>query len=207
MTEGDGRRLVDGRRGSASTVVRVVTACQVAAYVPGSSATVNSASSSGWSTRYSDAGVGERVAGRRQVDRVVPSARGRRARRAAGVAHRDRAPVRARRTAACPVAVGRVDAGDDAEVVEDRVVAAEHRLPRPERVDLERRVVVGVGDHDLGAVVRGRVGQPAAVAGDRQPSSKPGEIHSAGLGPQRVVRGVLVRRPGYRNVMPIGCAS
>src|SRR5829696_5852309 len=54
-------------------------------------------------------------------------------------------------------------AADDAEVVQNRIVPAEKRLPGPQRRALERRIVVGVGDHHLPSVVRRRIQQPPAV--------------------------------------------
>jgi hypothetical protein len=59
--------------------------------------------------------------------------------------------------------VERIEAGRDAEVVEDRVVAAQERLSGPDGVRVHRGVVVRVGDDDLGAVVGRRIVAPAAV--------------------------------------------
>ncbi len=57
--------------------------------------------------------------------------------------------------------IERIHDVDDPEVHEDRVVAAEEGLPCPQRVAHARGVVVRVGDHDLGAVVCGRVREPS----------------------------------------------
>ena len=58
-------------------------------------------------------------------------------------------------------------AADQPEVHQDRVVAAQERLPRPERVALARRVVVGVADHDLATVGGRRIGEPSGRLGAR----------------------------------------
>jgi hypothetical protein len=60
---------------------------------------------------------------------------------------------------------GWVDAADDAEVHQDRMVASEERLPRPEGVAAAGGVVVGVGDDDLAAVGGGWVLQPPGLRG------------------------------------------
>src|SRR5215472_5663768 len=59
--------------------------------------------------------------------------------------------------------VGWIDAADQPEVHQDRVVASEEGLPGPEHVAAAGGVVVGVGDHDLAAVCGRRVLQPPGL--------------------------------------------
>src|ERR1051326_5085707 len=59
--------------------------------------------------------------------------------------------------------VSRLRTANDAEVVKDRVVPAQERLPRPQRVTLEWCVVIGVADHHLAPIAGRRVAQPVAA--------------------------------------------
>ena len=62
---------------------------------------------------------------------------------------------------AAGLGIRRVHAADDPEVHQDRVVAAEERLPGPERVALAGREVIRVDDHDLPPVGGWRIRVPA----------------------------------------------
>ena len=129
------------------------------AYVPGSSVTVNGRPSPparargtrcpGWPARTRS------TPGRR----AAPWRSGRSARRSGGCRPSPTARARRPRTDMAPPWLGRP--ADQAEVHQDRVVAAQERLPRPQRVALAGRVVVGVADDHLGAVGSGRIGEPA----------------------------------------------
>lgn len=91
------------------------------------------------------------------------------------------------------------------------MVAAQERLPGPQRVAPAGSEMVGVGDHDLGAVGLGRVLEPPRrwsrrVAGMEVLLLEAGEIQSARL----ANRGLLTSRwrgTGNSIVIPIGCDS